>query len=411
MWRVVIMQDVLRRITLGFAGLVCLTCTTEGEAGPAIMQGDFGEEVVLHGELRNRGVPVFHTQVGLTIGGSSDLPEGRFGEVVGADIIGEGAVGVLDGQFAEVRIFDADGGFRGRASRFGSGPGEISGEGTLGIVGVGNSMFLVPDIVNLTAQTFDIEGALVSAELLDMAAGELPIEWRDGGDSLVSVRIASANKSVIVRRPVGGTNRDTLAVVDGSGPTMTSDGLQPIWVDHVLWTTDERGIAVVGKTSRSQFTLYKDGRRLRTVVWEVGSRELTATQQDTLLRIVAGRLGWDNNELPDGFRERFRLPTRLPAIADIEIVEDIVLVQRVRPVGSMNRQVTHTLTAVGLGGRRWDAFSVAGRYLGIVDMGAQADVFGIRGDTIVGVRTDNSGVQEVFLARIPVALKEEALRD
>lgn len=411
MRRLALAEGIVKRIMPGFAGLVCLTCASEDEGGPVVMQGDLGEEVVLHGELRDYQAPVFHAEVDLTIGGSGELPEGRFGEVVGADVLGEGAIGVLDGQFGEVRIFGSDGAFRGRVSRFGSGPGEISGEGTLGIVGVGNSMFLLPDIVNLTAQTFDVEGGLVSAELLDMSAGELPIEWRNGGDSLVSVRLASSTGSVVVRRAFSARSRDTLAVVEGPGPPMTSDGLQPIWVDHVVWTTDEPGIAIVGQTSRSQFTVYKDGRRLRTVVWEAASRELSAAQQDTLLRIVAGRLGWDDNEFPDGFRERFRLPTRLPAIADIEIAEGIVLVQRVRPVGSMNREVTHTLTAVGLGGDRWDAFSVAGRYLGIVDMGAQADVFGIRGDTIVGVRRDHLGVQEVFLARVPLALKEDALRD
>lgn len=395
----------LKTVTFGFAGLVGLSCVREAEDGPTIIQGEFGEDVVLHGGLGNHA-PVFHTRVILAIGEGSGSIEAQFGEVVGADILGAGMVGVLDGQFGEVRMFGPDGVFRTSISRFGSGPGEISGEGTMGIVAIGSSRFLLPDIVNLNVQAFDLEGELVSTERLGMSASELPIEWRDGRDSLVSVRIASRDKSVVVRRSVEGTRRDTLAVVERSDAPTASDGLQPIWVDHVVWATGEPDIAVVGQTFRPQFTVYKSGKRLRTVVWEVEDRELTEAQQDSLLWIVAGRLGWDEGELPAGFRDRFRLPRRIPAIADIEFTDGIVLVQRVRAVGSMNREVTHTLTAVGLGDRRWDAFSIAGDYLGVIDMGARADVFGVRGDTIVGVRRDGLGRQEVFLARVPIELKE-----
>ena len=74
----------------------------------------------------------------------------------------------------------------------------------------------------------------------------------------------------------------------------------------------------------------------------------------------------------------------------------------------MDERVTYSANvgASGFGGPLWDVFSFEGEYLGILDLGAPADVFDIRGDTILGVREDSLGVQQAFLARLPAALRE-----
>lgn len=51
---------------------------------------------------------------------------------------------------------------------------------------------------------------------------------------------------------------------------------------------------------------------------------------------------------------------------------------------------------------------IEGDYLGELDLGARADVFSVRGDTIVGVRENETGLQQVFLARLPSGLRAAA---
>ena len=97
----------------------------------------------------------------------------------------------------------------------------------------------------------------------------------------------------------------------------------------------------------------------------------------------------------------------MPAVADIEASAELILVQRVRSVETLDRRITYVNRGPsGFGGPLWDVFSFAGDYLGVLDLGAPADVFDIRGDTILGVREDSLGVQQPFLARLPAGLRE-----
>jgi hypothetical protein len=175
-----------------------------------------------------------------------------------------------------------------------------------------------------------------------------------------------------------------------------------------VWSFPEPDLIAAGWMFSPEFTVHADGAPVRTVSWDHEEQNLTPEDQDELLGIVIRGMGMDDAEVPEGFRDQFRLPDRLPAMADIEAGEDLVLVQRVRPMAEMDRRVISTFKAAGFGGRHWDAFSLGGEYLGVLDMGAPADVFDIRGDTIVGVREDDAGVQQVFLARLPSGLRAGA---
>ncbi|MXW34319.1 MAG: hypothetical protein F4Z60_01435 [Chloroflexi bacterium] len=94
-------------------------------------------------------------------------------------------------------------------------------------------------------------------------------------------------------------------------------------------------------------------------------------------------------------------------MADIETSGELVLVQRARSVERLDQRITYANRGPsGFGGPLWEVFSFEGDYLGVLDLGAPADVFDIRGDTILGVREDSLGVQQPFLARIPAELRE-----
>ena len=144
---------------------------------------------------------------------------------------------------------------------------------------------------------------------------------------------------------------------------------------------------------------------MRRISWDRDEALLTEEQHEILLGIVARNM--DPSETPPDLRTMVRLPERLPAVADIEAGAELILVQRVRSVERLDQRITYVNRGPsGFGGPLWDVFTFEGDYLGVLDLGAPADVFDIRGDTILGVREDSLGVQQPFLARLPVELRE-----
>ena len=379
------------------------------EAAPAVDR-EGGVEVVRHGMLADYGRPVFAVEPLLAIGGNGaedGPPEFAFGEVAGLDVMADGTIAVLDGQAGEVRTFAPDGSFLRRIGRKGEGPGEISGEGTLALVAVSATSFLVPDIMTQTLNVYSLGGEVVVSRRFDIQEMYIP-EWRTTGDSLPLVRVSSPGGELVGRYSVfseDGQPGDTLAVLAGPVADASVERRKPLWPDHPVWSFAEPDVIVAGRMFGPGFTIHAGGRPVRTVTWNHEDRGLTEDERDAVFRIVVRGMGMGDDDIPEGFRARMQLPERFPAMADIEAGEDLVLVQRIRSVEAMDRRVIYTFKAAGFGGRMWDAFSLGGEYLGTLDLGAPADVYDIRGDTILGVRENDAGLQQVFLARLPGELR------
>ena len=392
--------------TASLLGWLVVGCSP-GDRGPApIVQDSAGVEVVRHGLLADYGRPVYPAEYILTIGAVEGPPETLFGEVAGVELLDDGTVAVLDRQASEVRTFALDGSFIRRISRRGSGPGEISGDATVALVGMGSGHLLLPDAVNQTVSVFDRDGSLVTSHRWDIMQAYMP-EWRAASDTTIAVRIwsASAAWEILAHRSITGAVLDTLAVFAARPPVGPADMRFPVWPDLIVWSTREPDEVAAGWMSEPRVTLYRQGEPVRTVSWVRGDAPLDERQHEMLLGIVARNM--DATEISPDLRAQVRLPERLPAMADIEAGAEVVLVQRARPVDAMDHRVTYLNRGpTGFGGPLWDVFSFAGDYLGILDLGAPADVFDIRGDTILGVREDSLGVQQAFLARLPAELRE-----
>ena len=391
-------------VLLGWLGAGC----SPGDAGPsAIVQDSAGVEMVRHGSLADYDRPTYSAEYLLTIGVMDGPSELLFAEVGGVEVLDDGIVAILDRQASEVRTFSPDGSFLRRISRQGSGPGEISGRATMALVGMGSGRFLLPDAINQTVTVFGSEGELVESHGWNIMETYMP-EWRAASDTSLAVRIwsESAEWEVVAHRSVTGTVLDTLAVFAVRPSFDATDGRFLLFPDRIVWSTREPGEVAAGWMSEPRVALYRQGQLVRAVSWVPDESRLDERQHEMLLGIVARNMGADR--LPPDVRVQLRLPERLPAVADIETSEELILVQRVRPVEAMDERVTYSANvgASGFGGPLWDVFSFEGEYLGILDLGAPADVFDIRGDTILGVREDSLGVQQAFLARLPAALRE-----
>ena len=363
--------------------------------------------MVRHGPLTDYDRPTYAAEYLLTIGTMDGPPELLFGDVAGIEVLEDGIVAILDRQASEVRTFSPDGSFLRRISRQGSGPGEISGQGTLALVGIGSGRFLLPDAINQTVSAFTSDGGLVESHRWDIMETYMP-EWRAASDTSLAVRIwsQSAEWEVLAHRSVTGTVLDTLAVFAVRPSFDATDGRFLLLPDRIVWSTREPGDVVAGWMYEPRVALYRQGQLARAVSWVPDDSPLDERQHEMLLGIVARNMGAD--QLPPDVRVQFRLPERLPAMADIETSEELILVQRVRRMEAMDQRVMQTANfgVSGFGGPLWDVFSFGGDYLGILDLGAPADVFDIRGDTILGVREDSLGVQQAFLARLPAELRE-----
>ena len=362
-----------------------------------------GIEAVRHGGLADYGRPAFAVEHLLAIGHEGGAPEYTFGSVAGIDVMSDGTIAVLDGLAGEVRTFAPDGSFVRRIARLGQGPGEISGEGTLALVAVAPRDFLLPDVMTQALNVFSLDGAVVRTARFDIQQLYIA-EWRTTDDLQPVVRVSTPGAEVVAHYSLVGQEgglADTLAVAARTPGLEASDGRQPLWQDHLVWSFDKPDLVVSGWMFTPQFTVHRGGEVVRTVSWDHVAARLTPEEQEAVLGIVASGMGTDAASMPDAFRAQLRLPEQLPAMADIEVAGDLVLVQRVRPVEAMDLRVIYTFKAAGFGARIWDVFSLDGDYLGELDLGARADVLDIRGDTIVGVREDDAGLQQVFLARLP----------
>lgn len=387
-------------------GWLIVGCAPADRGPTPIVQDSAGVEIVRHGPLAEYGRPVYPAEYILSIGDMEGPPEMLFAEVAGVELLDDGTVAVLDREAAEIRQFSPDGSFLRRISRRGSGPGEISGDATVAMVGIGDGRLLVPDAINQTVSIFGRDGGLVESHRWDILQAYMP-EWRAASDTTLTVHLwsAAAPWHVLSHRFVTGALLDTLAVFAVRPPVGPLDRRFPVWRDMIVWSTREPDEVVAGWMSEPWVTLFRQGDPVRRISWDRDEELLTEEQHDILLGIVARNM--ESSEIPPDLRAQVRLPERLPAVADIETGAELILVQRVRSVETLDQRVTYVNRGPsGFGGPLWDVFTFAGDYLGVLDLGAPADVFDIRGDTILGVREDSLGVQQPFLARLPAELRE-----
>ncbi len=400
--------SLMARYPIAVSLLVWLaTACAPADRGPApIVQDSAGVEIVRHGPLAEYGRPIYPAEYILSIGDMEGPPEMLFAEVAGVELLDDGTVAVLDREAAEIRQFSPDGSFLRRISRRGSGPGEISGDATVAMVGIGDGRLLVPDAINQTVSVFGRNGSLLESHRWDILQAYMP-EWRAASNTTLTVHLwsAAAPWHVLAHRSVTGALLDTMAVFAARPPVGPLDRRFPVWGDMLVWSTREPDEVVAGWMSEPWITLFRRGDPVRRVSWDRDEALLTEEQHDMLLGIVAR--GMESSEIPPDLRAQVRLPERLPAVADIETGAELILVQRVRSVETLDQRVTYVNRGPsGFGGRLWDVFTFDGDYLGVLDLGAPADVFDIRGDTILGVREDSLGVQQPFLARLPAELRE-----
>lgn len=110
--------------------LVLFACSGAADSAPvptAVRTDSAGVEIVVHGVAAD-AVPVFATlddTPNLRLGAPEGRPEEQFGAVRDVVPLADGGVAVLDGQAADIRLFDAGGAYRATLGSRGRGPGGL----------------------------------------------------------------------------------------------------------------------------------------------------------------------------------------------------------------------------------------------------------------------------------------------
>lgn len=128
----------MKRASLMMAAVaVACTSTADSSAVPEAVRTDSAGVEIVFNSADGASLPEFVTlgsDPTLRLGSLDGQPEEQFGEVAGVLPLPDGGVAVLDGQAADVRLFDSEGGYRGTLGSKGQGPGEFQSPIDLGLL-------------------------------------------------------------------------------------------------------------------------------------------------------------------------------------------------------------------------------------------------------------------------------------
>ncbi|MEX2526536.1 MAG: hypothetical protein WEA09_02765 [Gemmatimonadota bacterium] len=353
--------------------------------------------------------PVFHPTFLTILEETPSTPHLAFGEVGGIVLQADGTLAILDRMAAEVRVVDMEGRLVRTVGRRGQGPGEFSGELTLGLLATPDDGLALPDLDRGVVVIFRPDGTPGDAVPWDVANHFIP-EWRPlSTPGSAAARAVADSTEHLIRLELpgaGGLAGDTLATLPRiRQPPTAAEPRWPLLMDRWVWDVRENR-AVAAQTSRAEILLYDDGQPTGSVSWDHVPAPVTDTQVEDLLRVVARTQG-SPGEVPAELRARMLPPEQLHAVADLRLGPGgLILVQRLRPTSEMDRRILSAFGARGLGGRIWDLFSWEGERLGVLEFPSNVELFQILGDTLVGVLEGGLDVQRVFVATLPEGLPD-----
>lgn len=386
---------------LAFAG-----CADETESPlfEGVPRDSAGVQIVQHPLFPEYNAPVFQAEYLMEVSDTLPFEAGEFGSVVDADVLPNGNLAVLDEFAAEVRVFSRDGNLVVRIGRKGEGPGELSGNWTLGILPISNARLALPDVVNQSIIIFGSDGLHERSISWDVMEETIP-QWCPLSGDTVMVLITTQETNSWVKRTLDDRWRDTILVQEAPDePRSPVDGRIPLFKPQAVWgVSAQPERLILSDMMEPNLHLYEEGALQRIIGWQPSLQEISDEDRDVLLRVVARSMG-DPEGKPETALRYFNPPDRSPVVADVKVGAGLVMVQRVRPFSEMDQRILSTIGATGFGGALWDVFSWTGEYLGILDFGDNVEVFRLRGDTIVGTREDAFAVAHPFVARIPGGL-------
>jgi hypothetical protein len=332
----------------------------------------------------------------LTIGADVGDPAYEFGTVTSIDVGPDGRIYVFDRMAGEIRVFDSTGTHLRSFGGQGEGPGEFT-RVAAGAFLTRDGTLLVPDVGNQRITTLGPQGNVLGSVPVSYASG-FPVRWdADGGGNVFVQRRAMgfnedpqlAAGDPLVR--IGPEGQEETLVLLPKAETVWMEGSAPrfrYFADEPSWDVGPTGTLRIGRTQAYRIEIRDPDGSLRSVVsrsWE--PRPVTAADRDRfehLLRDALDRAGVS----PDGIDRQIRnlsYGSTFPAFNQLmEGPGGTTVVQQVMALEDMDALDLSEEMSRRLGARSWDAFDLAGRFLGTFDLPARFTPMVWKGDAVLG---------------------------
>lgn len=335
-----------------------------------------------------------------------DEPDSEFSDIVGVALGTGGSIAVADRRLATITVFSVDGTVIATMGREGDGPGEF--RNLAGIVAHGEDRFVVFDRAHQRLSEWRSDGTLVGDRSLRRGDTERRIgtvgrfvngSWYAAeGDQLIPARVGDTAQDTVgfYRLDDNATVGEVLARVPGSLSTqfiiqgMPGNRmalLSPRRVGQVrgncllVGTTDDPILTLVNRSGEVH------GQVPLEISVERATEEHRRTWVATTLAATARQFG---AEVPP---EQTRMLTAMAEAAgmaeQIPFAHELI-VDELGYVWAQRYEMPD-----GPGGLEWWVFSETGRFLGSVHLPGRLRVLRISMDAIVGVWTDELGLQYV----------------
>jgi hypothetical protein len=388
---------------LSLATLLSLAACGGGDAAEsAVMRDSAGIRIV-----ENRGERAgwrISAEPAVQIGVAEGDPDYQMDRVRAALRLGDGRIVVANAGNQQVRWYDAGGRLVASAGRQGGGPGEFQALTTLRRL-PGDSV-LAYDMSAFRLSWFDPAGRFVRSVPLQ-PVGQVPPRFVDrfaDGSLLLSSSVRTLGSS-----PQSGTRRDTLlflrAGADGAildslpatpageasfhftteGGQITSMNILSLPFMRNVHTATSGGRYWQGTTDAYEIVLRRaDGTPERIVRRALEPVPVRGAYLDSLRRVQAAENG----------------PEAAKAVDQVELPEHLPAFERLLVDDGGNLWVQHTSWPGASVQAEWDVFDGEGKMLGTVRMPAGFRATHVGADFVLGVGTDEDGVEYVRMYRL-----------
>ncbi len=362
----------------------------------------------------------------LRIGVMDGDPNYTFGRITGICVDSERQIYVLDGQAAQVNVYDNEGVFQYAFGEKGSGPGQFTNSIGPCLDGPGDSLF-IPDLQNTRFNRFARDGSFGGSFMINILEG-VPLGWdvMPDGRPVQQLRFLlpggpgaqfGDSLQILVAREADGSATDTLLVFPAGGTISIARGRGALTFFAVepSWAVTDGGGLLYGRNDEYRIRRYDaDGNLTRILEMPFEAEPVGEAERTVLEAVLAewmsgqglSESAFQNSSLFIRFAESFpafhrfvRGPRGTLWVQGVIRPSELPDASRLTAIFS-NFESFLADPHLDVGSDVWDVFNADGRLLGTVTMPAGFRPLKFTDDAVYGVWRDELGIEYVVRLKV-----------
>ena len=338
----------------------------------------------------------------LSLGAGDELGIDAFGNVIGVTVIGDGQTVIADRASGELKSFESSGRHRWTSGGSGEGPGEF--RNLTGVLSFGADSIIAWDSGSSRVSVFDVLGNYVRTIVL---AGSVEIPLGIAGSSFINYPLGTLGDLRIVATPgptpvlmtvVSERPQMLVSIHDATGELISQLGTFP-WIERRMMDGGVRQVLLAPKTE-----VAVRGNRIAVGVQD--SFEVLQYDQDGALKMVV-RIGKEPVRFDEAMREKYiehsiglitvqeMVPWAVRNFESQPFTETLPAFDRILLDSFNYLWVQEYLPSFETQEPTWWVFNPEGEYVAATTFPSGFEPQRIDGSTVLGIRTDELGVEYV----------------